>query len=97
MRARENVNSGGGYQRHLNDQGSRVTVKERGANIAVWNGRESASVVVTTLDKTTHRTVWPGRHQPNIFTLSILEECLTNIKMVQFIQILQRFDFPQGY
>ena len=38
------VEEGGGYQRHLNDQRTRVRVTERGANIAVWNGRESASV-----------------------------------------------------
>ena len=49
LRVRENVNSKGGYKRHLNDQRSRdpVTVTERGANLAVCNARESASVPLT--------------------------------------------------
>ena len=39
--------------------------RERGGNIAVGNGRESASVGLADDRDTTHRTVSPGRHLQN--------------------------------
>ena len=99
LRAGENVNSGGGYQRHLNDQRSRETVTERGANIAVWNARESASVVLTqhnTLDPPARQTSTKVLQQKGVTwmlscrVISLLSyitrrTCLTSNIMLQFI------------